>query len=48
MKLTGLKTKIFLDGGDPDETKQIIELLGFLDVQTTNATLISKNPHLTK
>lgn len=39
-----LKTKIFLDGGDPDETKQVISLLGFLDGQTTNPTLISKNP----
>lgn len=39
-----LKTKIFLDGGDPDETKQLISLLGFLDGQTTNPTLISQNP----
>lgn len=39
-----LKTKIFLDGGDPEETKEIINLLGFLDGQTTNPTLISKNP----
>lgn len=39
-----LKTKIFLDGGDPDETRQIISSLGFLDGQTTNPTLISKNP----
>ena len=38
------KTKIFLDGGDPEETKKVIELLGFLDGQTTNPTLISKNP----
>jgi len=37
-------TKIFLDGGDPQETKKIIELLGFLDGQTTNPTLIAKNP----
>jgi len=39
-----LKTKIFLDGGDPDETKNIISLLGFLDGQTTNPTLIAKSP----
>jgi len=39
-----LKTKIFLDGGDPKETKEIIKFLGFLDGQTTNPTLISKNP----
>ncbi len=39
-----LKTRIFLDGGNPEETKKIISLLGFLDGQTTNPTLISKNP----
>lgn len=43
-KPANLKTKIFLDGGDPVETKEIINLLGFLDGQTTNPTLISKNP----
>jgi transaldolase len=37
-------TKIFLDSGDPMETKQVIELLGFLDGQTTNPSLIVKNP----
>src|SRR5690242_16035960 len=42
------KTKIFLDGGDPEETKQAIKLLGFLDGQTTNPTLISKNPDVQK
>ncbi len=44
MKPKTLKTKIFLDSGDPAETKEIISLLGFLDGQTTNPTLISKNP----
>ncbi|MBZ0155417.1 MAG: transaldolase [Alphaproteobacteria bacterium] len=44
MKPDTLKSKIFLDGGNPDETKEIIRLLGFLDGQTTNPTLISKNP----
>jgi transaldolase len=44
MKPENLKTKIFLDGGDPGETKGIIEILGFLDGQTTNPTLISRNP----
>jgi transaldolase len=39
-----LKSKIFLDGGDPGETKEAIKFLGFLDGQTTNPTLISKNP----
>jgi len=44
MRPEGLSTKIFLDGGDPHETKEIMDLLGFLDGQTTNPTLISKNP----
>lgn len=39
-----MKTRIFLDGGDPQETRDIIGLFGFLDGQTTNPTLISKNP----
>lgn len=37
-------TRIFLDGGDPEETSEILRTLGFLDGQTTNPTLISKNP----
>ncbi len=44
MKPQNLKTRIFLDGGNPDETREIIKLLGFLDGQTTNPTLIAKNP----
>ncbi len=44
MRPSSLKTRIFLDGGDPDETREAIRLLGFLDGQTTNPTLISKNP----
>ncbi|MBI4849657.1 MAG: transaldolase [Nitrospirae bacterium] len=44
MRPRDLKTKIFLDGGDPGESKAIINLIGFLDGQTTNPTLISKNP----
>jgi transaldolase len=44
MRPETLKTKIFLDGGDPGETKESIKILGFLDGQTTNPTLISKNP----
>ena len=44
MRPKDLKTRIFLDGGDPEETKELIRLLGFLDGQTTNPTLISKNP----
>lgn len=36
--------KIFLDSGDVEETKQAIVLLGTLDGQTTNPTLIAKSP----
>lgn len=45
MRPNNLTTKIFLDSGDPIETKNIIELLGFLDGQTTNPTLITKHPY---
>ena len=48
MKPDDLKTKIFLDGGDPEETKLLIKELGFLDGQTTNPTLVSKNPEAQK
>lgn len=44
MKPKNLNTKIFLDSGDPDETREAQRFLGFLDGQTTNPTLISKNP----
>jgi transaldolase len=44
MKPDKLKTRIFLDGGDPKETKEIRQLLGFIDGQTTNPTLVAKNP----
>ena len=41
-----LETKILLDGVDPQETRRIKKLLGFIDGQTTNPTLISENPHI--
>lgn len=44
MRPKDLKTKIFLDGGDPQESRQVLDICGFLDGQTTNPTLISKNP----
>jgi transaldolase len=44
MRPENLKTRIFLDGGNPEETKEIIQILGFLDGQTTNPTLVSQNP----
>ena len=40
------KTKILVDGGDPNETRRVKELLGFVDGQTTNPTLIAKNPEI--
>lgn len=45
MRPTSLKSKIFLDSGDPAQTKATLDLLGFLDGQTTNPTLVSKNPY---
>jgi len=44
MRPSSLKTRIFLDSGDPQETKTVMALLGFLDGQTTNPTLIAKHP----
>ena len=40
------KTKILVDGGDPAETSRIKELLGFVDGQTTNPSLVAKNPEI--
>ena len=41
-----LKTKILVDGGDPEETLRVKELIGFVDGQTTNPSLIAKNPEV--
>lgn len=38
--------KIFLDSGDPEETKEALALLRSLDGQTTNPSLIAKNPQV--
>lgn len=40
------KTKILVDGGDPAATLGIKQVLGFVDGQTTNPTLIAKNPRI--
>jgi len=40
------KTKILVDGGDPEETLRVKELIGFVDGQTTNPSLIAKNPEI--
>ncbi len=42
------KAKILVDGGDPEETRKVRVLLGFVDGQTTNPTLIAKNPAIRK
>jgi transaldolase len=46
MKPQNLKTKIFLDSGDPQETQEIVNILGFLDGQTTNPSLVAKDPEV--
>ncbi len=40
------KTKLLVDGGDPEETLRIKSLIGFIDGQTTNPSLIAKNPEI--
>jgi transaldolase len=40
------KTKLLVDGGDPDETLRVKKLIGFVDGQTTNPSLIAKNPEI--
>ena len=40
------KTKILLDGGDAGETQRTKKLIGFLDGQTTNPSLIARNPEV--
>jgi transaldolase len=40
------KTQILVDGGDPKETLRIKNLIGFVDGQTTNPSLIAKNPEI--
>jgi len=42
------KTKILVDGGDPGETESVKQLLGFVDGQTTNPSLIAKNPEIVR
>jgi transaldolase len=44
--MTRPKTKILVDGGDPQETLRVKEFLGFVDGQTTNPSLVANNPHI--
>ena len=46
MRTNKLKTKILVDGGDPGETYAVKDLIGFVDGQTTNPSLIAKNPEV--
>src|SRR5215471_9327627 len=39
-------SNILVDGGDPQETTRIQQLIGFVDGQTTNPSLIAKNPEV--
>jgi transaldolase len=48
MRPQNLRTRLFLDGGNPEETKAVLKQIGFLDGQTTNPTLIAKNPEARK
>src|SRR6185503_19882889 len=48
MPATRTKMKILIDGGDPTETSKIKGLIGFVDGQTTNPSLIAKNPEIRK
>lgn len=48
MRAKRIKTKILVDGGDPAETRRIRELLGHVDGQTTNPSLIAKSPEIRK
>jgi transaldolase len=42
------KTKILVDGGDPQRTHRVRNLIGYVDRQTTNPTLIANNPEVRK
>ena len=48
MRPENMKARLFLDGGNQEETKAVLKQIGFLDGQTTNPTLISKNPEARK
>jgi transaldolase len=40
--------KVFIDGGDPSETIKAEQMLGSIDGQTTNPSLVAKNPQVQK
>ncbi len=43
-----MQTKIFLDSGSPEDTREALTLFGGLAGQTTNPSLIAKNPSAKK
>lgn len=45
-KMNRPRTRLLVDGGDPQETRKIKDNLGFVDGQTTNPTLIANNPEI--
>ncbi|MGH9738236.1 MAG: hypothetical protein ACRD4X_06565 [Candidatus Acidiferrales bacterium] len=40
------RAQLLVDGGDPRETLKVKNLVGYVDGQTTNPTLIAKNPEV--
>lgn len=46
MPATRPKTMILVDGGDPQETLRMKNLLGYVDGQTTNPSLVANNPEI--
>jgi transaldolase len=48
MHITSFPTQLFLDSGDPRDTAKALQLLGKLDGQTTNPSLVAKNPEVQK
>jgi len=48
MRPDNLRTQIFLDSGDVEDSKDVLHKIGFLDGQTTNPSLVSKNPEVKK
>lgn len=40
--------KVFLDSGNPEDTKKAKGILGFIDGQTTNPSLVAKHPDVAK
>src|SRR5262249_49132648 len=40
------KAKLLVDGGDPEETDRVKRIVGYVDGQTTNPTLVAKNPEV--